>query len=133
MKKTIALVIIFCLSWMFVALRVNAVPIDSELLLKPGQEVVLSQSPIKLTFDSVLTDSRCPIEVNCYWAGNAEVKLKLQRKRKITTAILNTVEREQVVKYRGYTIRLSKLSPDRHSGKVISPNDYEVTLKINKD
>ncbi|OUC12810.1 MAG: hypothetical protein B0A82_20775 [Alkalinema sp. CACIAM 70d] len=133
MKKTIALVIIFCLSWMFVAFRGNAIPIDQELNLKLGQEVVLPQSQIKLTFESVLTDSRCPIDVECYWAGNAEVKLKLQRKRKITTAVLNTMERDQVVKYRSYTIRLAKLSPDRHSGKVISPNDYEVTLKINKD
>ncbi|MBD2325986.1 hypothetical protein [Alkalinema sp. FACHB-956] len=132
MNKTIARVAIFCLSWMLVVCSVNASPIEYEFTLKPGQEVAMPKSQITVQFDSVLTDSRCPIEVDCYWAGNAEVKLTLQRKRKRTTAIFKTAERDHVVQYRGYAIRLTKLSPDRQSGKTIAPEDYRATLAIKK-
>ncbi len=31
----------------------------------------------RLEIDSVITDSRCPVGVNCIWEGNAEVRLEL--------------------------------------------------------
>jgi hypothetical protein len=35
------------------------------------------QPNFSLKIDSVLNDSRCPIDVQCFWEGNAEVRFKL--------------------------------------------------------
>jgi hypothetical protein len=35
------------------------------------------ESHFRLQIDSIINDSRCPIEANCIWTGNAEVRLDL--------------------------------------------------------
>lgn len=34
---------------------------------------------LTLTFDSVITDSRCPINVECIWQGFANIKLSINQ------------------------------------------------------
>jgi hypothetical protein len=110
----------------------DVVPIGQEFVLKPGQTIAIQHTNIKITFDSVLNDSRCPIDVNCVWAGNAEVKLVLGRKSKQTTAMVNTGIDDRHVAFRGYLVQLLKLNPQRQKGKAIAPSDYTATIQVSR-
>ncbi|MFC0876547.1 hypothetical protein ACE01N_08120 [Saccharicrinis sp. FJH2] len=43
-----------------------------------------------ITFDSVITDSRCPLNVECVWEGNAAVEFSYAGNNMDTTFVLNT-------------------------------------------
>ena len=43
-----------------------------------------------LTFVRVVSDSRCPPKVNCVWAGDAIVELRVTRDRVSRTIVLHT-------------------------------------------
>jgi hypothetical protein len=107
----IALMTVLCLSLTPAAYGSDAVPIGQEFVLKPGQTIAIKHTRINIMFDAVLKDNRCPIDLNCVWAGNAEVKLVLGRKSKQTTAIVNTGIDDRDVEFRGYLVQLLKLTP----------------------
>ena len=136
MKKIVALVTLLTLNGMPAVYALNAPPIAQEFVLKPGQTIAIKQTNIKIQFDSVLNDSRCPIEVRCVWSGNAEVKLMLQRsskqKAKPTSAIVNTVNANRSIDYLGYRIQLLKLNPGRQQGKVMPQTQYEATFRVSR-
>ena len=132
MKKSIVLPAILCLNLTQAAYGLDTIPIDQKFVIKPGQTVTIKHTKINITFDSVLNDSRCPIELRCVWAGNAEVKLILQRSSKKTSAIVNTGIKNRAIEYRGYRIQLLKLNPGRKKGEITLPNQYEATFQINR-
>ena len=50
---------------------------DSRLVLGLGQQVGLSDGS-RLTYIRLINDSRCPLDVQCVWAGDAEIALRFQ-------------------------------------------------------
>lgn len=50
-------------------------PAKDIIRLKERQTVKAPSTPISVTFDSVLSDDRCPYNARCIWAGNATVAL----------------------------------------------------------
>ena len=53
-------------------------PLDQPFDLRAGQSAVVPGG-LKVTFDRVVSDSRCPIDAICVWAGEAVIALKLSR------------------------------------------------------
>ena len=56
----------------------TAVPLGQPFDLRAGQSAVVPGG-LKVTFDRVVSDSRCPIDAICVWAGEAVIALKLSR------------------------------------------------------
>jgi hypothetical protein len=56
-------------------------PVETAVVAEPGQAFALplgktaavKGSDIRLTFKDVRTDSRCPVDVQCVWAGEAKI------------------------------------------------------------
>lgn len=48
---------------------------DSRVTLGLGQEAQLSDGS-RLSYTSLIDDSRCPPDVQCVWAGDAEIELR---------------------------------------------------------
>jgi hypothetical protein len=46
--------------------------------VKAGQTVGLTNGELFFSFDSVINDSRCPIGIECIWAGSATIHLTFQ-------------------------------------------------------
>ena len=113
---------------------VRSVPLDQEFQIKFGEQVLIEGTKFRLTFVNVANDSRCPRDVVCAWAGNAEVKLDLKKKPKqnTTSVVLNTTMNPRDTEFRGFTIRLVTLKPDRVSTTTINPADYEATLVVSR-
>jgi hypothetical protein len=55
-----------------------ALQLNSAFILRVGQTAVLEDEPIKIIFDSILQDIRCPSKVQCAEAGFARIQVGVQ-------------------------------------------------------
>lgn len=101
--------------------------------LSAGQEARIQGTPIAVRFVRVAEDSRCPIDVNCVWAGNAVVKISLSSSDgNGSESSLNTTLEPKSIYYGGYTIKLIDLKPAPRSGTKIPPATYLAILEASK-
>ena len=110
--------------------------ISKEFPIKVGQQLKLEGADLQVKFVGVVQDSRCPTNVNCIWAGNAEVSLEWKQDKCTTAVTLNThatPEAGDESKVGGFRVKLIKLEPYPHSEKKISPGDYTATLLVTKE
>jgi hypothetical protein len=106
-----------------------------EFKLRAGQQVTLRGTRLRIKFVRVESDSRCPADVKCVWAGNAAVQFRLSSGRESKTLTLNSSPGEMFVKegeYQGYKVTLVDLSPYPRSDRRITVRDWVVTLLVSK-
>ena len=107
--------------------------LNREIKLRAGQTVVVKEAGLKITFERVVEDSRCPEGVKCVWAGNGKVALKISPTKKAQSSVqLNTTLDPQQQTFLGYDIKLVHLNPYPKMNVKINPRDYVLTLLITK-
>jgi hypothetical protein len=114
----------------------NLARVGQEFTLKVGQQVKFEGTDLLVKFVAVPQDSRCPSNVNCVWAGNAEVAVDLLRDKCTTILTLNTHPRPAASdegKVGDLRIKLVKLEPYPHTERKISPSDYTATFVVTKE
>ena len=112
----------------------NTMTTDQEFELGPGQSVLVGSEPLKITFDAITADSRCPPEVQCVWEGDAVAKVEAATGTQSPTVYelhTNTGFPTQV-DHGGYRIRLTAVAPGPHQGVVIDPAAYVITLIVTR-
>lgn len=88
---------------------------------------------LAVRFAALVEDSRCAVDVECVWAGNAKIRLRLTDRRGASKTIeLNSNLKPQSVRFAGYEIRFVDLNPKMRSNVRINPNGYAATLKITR-
>ncbi len=110
-----------------VNLRTTQLPDTVEL--RPGQWVDLSEQGYRITFLSVPTDSRCPTGVQCVWAGDAAVHLKVSGTEARDCTLHTTLNPKSTVLEK-VNIALKKVSPYPSRDSQIDPPDYRVKLAL---
>jgi hypothetical protein len=106
--------------------------------LEPGQPFELrsgtsasSPAGLKITFHGVTTDSRCPMDVVCVWAGDAIIAVSLsQTAGGQAERELHTTPNGSEATYLAYSITLVALAPYPRSDRQIRPEDYVATLTV---
>lgn len=110
----------------------RGIVLDQEFKLKIGESAKASEG-LKIEFDSVTEDSRCPKGVTCVWAGNAKILLKVKKDAgKAADVELNTNINPKTSRYLEYELSLKELKPYPESNATIKSSDYEVTLTVRK-
>jgi hypothetical protein len=99
--------------------------------LKVGETASIGAEKLKISFQSVLEDSRCPMNAYCLWAGNATVSLKL-KKRLVEQVALNTFVEPKHVEFLQYVIELIQLDPYPPDATPIDQEDYTATLVVTR-
>lgn len=109
--------------------------VGREFKVKVGRVVMLDGGKLRLRFARVAEDSRCPVDVDCVWAGSAAVLIEVGGRgwRGKRTLLLNTNTGEAEAGYESYTVRLEALSPQPRSNRKISQGQYTATLLVTKD
>ena len=112
--------------------------VGREFKVRAGQVVTLDGGGLRVRFARVASDSRCPADVNCVWAGNAEVSVEVGggRRRGRRTLTLNTdagTRGGSESRYGRYTVKLVGLSPQPRSGRKIPAGRYTATLLVVKE
>ena len=109
------------------------ITLGQEFALRVGQTAALGGGAgIRLTFEAVREDSRCPVGVTCIWAGDAVVAVTVDDTGGGGTRTLvefhtnPSVDAEAV--FGGYTLRLVGLSPVPREGSTIEVDEYQATL-----
>ena len=106
-------------------------PAPREVLLRYGEDIRLEGSVLRLSFNEVLEDSRCPVDVTCVWEGNGKVVIGIAAGMGPTHGlILNTSLDPRSVTWSGIRVTLLELTPTPHAGTNIPPKDYAVLLKL---
>jgi len=101
--------------------------------VRVGREVAVAERRLKIKFVAVREDSRCPEGVQCVWAGNARVALKLTRARmRAATVELNTTTEPREITYANYTIKLTNLAPRPVRDRQPKARDYVATFVVSK-
>jgi hypothetical protein len=110
------------------------VDLGVEFRIKNGEEVVVRGEKLRITFRSIVNDSRCPDGAACVWAGNAAIAIDVSKKnKKQISATLNTLMEPKEIGYKGFKIKLLALDPHPTIKGPIDPKDYEATLIVTKD
>jgi hypothetical protein len=94
--------------------------------LKVGQQARITGSDLTVLFRAVPSDSRCPVDVQCVWQGNARVQIAAAGRE----LGLNTGEEPRSAQVDGYTIELTKLDPAPHSETQIPTSGYVATFVV---
>jgi hypothetical protein len=100
--------------------------------LRVGDTVLISGTSLTITFRRVENDSRCPRDVNCIRAGEAEVVLHLESGGGQGTELVLEVPPEGGAEadFRGFEIRIEELNPPAEAEKKIDPSAYVATMIV---
>jgi predicted small lipoprotein YifL len=107
-------------------------PIDRQVILAPGQTEAISEAGIRLRFEGVSGDSRCPADAFCVQGGDALVHVEVLPSDGGQQAyVLHTGDMRPVM-HGDLTIALVQLSPYPFSSRTIEPADYRATLRVTR-
>jgi len=112
------------------------VRLAQEFKLHVEQRATVDGDGFSLRFVSVANDSRCPVDVTCVWAGNAEVLVEANAGGSTASLKLNTLGGDKFPKdgkHQRYTVALVALSPLPRKDRRIKTADYEATFVIRKE
>lgn len=87
----------------------------------------IRNNEVYITPIQVISDSRCPEDVVCVWAGEVELLTRLAINNEVSE--LNLKLGKEVL-FSGKKITLTKVSPNTNSKKEINPDEYSFDFKV---
>jgi hypothetical protein len=111
----------------------DIVAIDRAFDLRAGQTARVEGTSLTISFTGVIEDSRCPVDVQCVWAGNGAATLVITDDTGAkSSVVLNTTLAPRFVRLSVYDITLTGLKPDPRQGTPIAQVDYVATLRVTR-
>jgi hypothetical protein len=107
------------------------VPLNREFVLARGQSAAIESASVRIRFEGVVGDSRCPADVVCIQGGDAIVRIVVlagptSRDYELHTGDMRPVRHEDL------TITLVQVVPYPFSSRTIEPGEYRVTLRVTR-
>ena len=107
-------------------------PLNTAVVLAPGDVTDVSGAGVRIRFQGVFGDSRCPADALCIQGGDALVRIDvLPQSSSPSTYDLHTGT-GQPVRHGDLTIALETLMPYPFSSQTIAPGDYRATLRVTR-
>jgi hypothetical protein len=111
----------------------TVVALGEDVVLTPGRLVEVGTSGARLSFEAVTTDSRCPTDVQCVWAGNATARVRVWGDAGMPRTVeLNSSVEPKQIPVDGYLLRFVALTPDPVSTTRIEPAKYRLTVRLER-
>src|ERR1700741_1920269 len=109
----------------------DRVPKGEPFTLRAGDSA-LTTDDIRIRFDTVRSDSRCPMDALCIRAGEAVIAVTVSHVGEVPAGReLDTTPARSAPTFHGYTITLRELQPSPRSDRQIQPGDYIGTFIVN--
>ena len=107
-------------------------PVGQPFEVRAGSTAELPDG-IRLRFDSVLSDSRCPIDAICVRAGEAIIAITLSKTGSVAAGfdVQTDPPDRRSAAYAGHSITLTALQPFPRSDRQFQPSDYVATFVVN--
>ena len=116
------------------SLNATAVPTASSQVIELRYDETVSYEGLDFRW-LALTDSRCPVGVNCVWAGQMEVTIEVtgSAKEAVEVELLRRATREPEVSHVfDYELRLQNITPHPKANITYSRSDYVMRFEITK-
>ena len=84
---------------------------------------------VTITPLEVLEDSRCPTDVQCIWAGQVRLNVRIKSGLGASEMVLIS---SQAITTESETIMLQEVRPDKVSSASVKPEDYRFQILIEK-
>jgi hypothetical protein len=98
-----------------------------------GQTAAVKGSDVRLTFKDVRTDSRCPVDVQCVWAGEAKIGVIVSGNGTTEeTKILSLTPADSEAKAGSLRIRFVGLTPVPRQADAGTPRAYVAQLVVDQ-
>ena len=116
-------------------------PVETAVVAEPGQAFVLplgktaavKGTGIRLTFKDVRADSRCPVDVQCIWAGEAKIGVVVTRNgAPDEMKILSLLPRDSAAIAGGLRIRFIGLAPAPRQADAGTARAYVAQLVVDQ-
>ena len=127
MKKVI-------IGMLFVVLAVAVLPAFAKRTNEVQVQInkAVTAKGLKIEFVELVEDSRCPADVQCVWAGNAKIKVRVTKNGKSQVLELEMVTKGMKPNFGNYRLTLKGLSPELRSNVRINRNGYVATIEVKK-
>ncbi|HEY7410110.1 MAG TPA: hypothetical protein VII13_05185 [Vicinamibacteria bacterium] len=105
--------------------------LDQEFELATGETAVVGEGALRVTFDAVRDDSRCPRDAQCIWEGDATVVLTAVRATRPKASLeLHTSRGAKEEVYEGHRLKLVRLLPIPEQNGTPQQSAYRATLVV---
>jgi hypothetical protein len=106
---------------------------DMEISVKAGKTKCERSSRVSIRLVEVVEDSRCPVGVNCIWAGRAVVKVTATKSGEApATFELADNDEKSNVEFAGYRIHFKSLLPKPTADGEPKQEDYVAVFRLEK-
>ena len=108
-------------------------PVDTRVVLAPGGTADIAEAGIRIEFQGVLGDSRCPADAFCIQGGDAIVRIDVLPFGGSASSAYDLHTGDMAPARHGdLTIALESLSPYPFSSRTIPPQEYRATLHVTR-
>lgn len=134
--RNAAAVIVASLAWTAWGVAAPFEPLLPEtgnsVTLKPGESAQAAAGSLRVGFEGVTADSRCPKGEQCIRAGDATVRIWLQSGSgpRETREVHTASGAAQTASASGWDVRLRRLDPYPITGQSVARQDYVATLTL---
>ena len=110
----------------------------TEVTLRPGEVTAVASTPLRIGFERVAADSRCPATALCIQSGDALVVFNVSVAGSGAAEIrLRTVGgatgQDLLASVGGYELSIAGLQPYPQTTTPIPSSDYRVTVSISRE
>jgi len=110
----------------------------AEVTLRPGEVTAVASTPLRIGFERVASDSRCPATAFCIQSGDALVVFNVSIAGSGAAEIRlrtvgGTTGQELIASVGGYELTIAGLQPYPETERPIPSTDYRVTVAISRD
>ena len=110
-----------------------AAGLDRPFTVKSGTSTSIDAEKLHIGFDRVISDSRCPRGAQCIVAGEAVLRVWLQKPPSAReNRDLTTMPEGAQAAYGAYRIKLVTLDPSPSVDGTIRPSDYVATFLVTR-
>ena len=109
---------------------------EEKLTFQVGEETIFeteriyTEPTVGLTIKIYkISDSRCPVDVNCFWQGEAKLSILVSDSTEADTVELSTFQPQQAT-WKSYSFQVNHVAPYPVHNEIISLSDYLVTLIV---
>jgi hypothetical protein len=106
-------------------------PLDRQFTLAPGEAARIAGTSVRVRFERVDGDSRCPADALCVLGGDAVVRIAVENDGPGRSYALHTGTMAPV-RHDDLTIALVELAPYPFSARTIAPDEYRATLRVTR-
>ena len=104
----------------------------TDVVLAPGEYVVVNPGGLRLMFTGVTSESRCPVNVliQCIQAGSARIALRITSGVGTRDVAMETTTRSDTTTVERYVVRLVGVTPVPTTTDPIPAASYRTTLRV---